>query len=161
MFSMKRAYTWLALTALFGSACASGAGGPSTRSENPVLAMPSPSGLISRYLAFRPHVMQTRPDVLVCIREFSEDDAARTVEAGSASSVRVDTTCLGSRNSISAGGAPLLIIEGVAMGSDTSRVFATYNQGKSPRKWHEEFVWFRPPIPGDWRLIVGPIAPPH
>ncbi|MEO5826071.1 MAG: hypothetical protein ABIR59_09300 [Gemmatimonadales bacterium] len=104
--------------------------------------------------------MQTTPDVLVCLPVYSEVDAAGTVKAGSASSVRIDTTCLGSRNGISAGGAPLLIIEAVAMGSDTSRVFATYNQGKSPRKWREEFVWFRPPIPGDWRLIVGPIAPP-
>lgn len=121
--------------------------------------MPSPSELVSRYLAFRPHVMQTRPDVLVCVREYGEDAAAGTVNAGSASSVRIDTTCLASRNGISAGGAPLLIIEAVAMGSDTSRVFATYIQGKSPRKWHEEFVWFRPPIPGDWRLVVGPISP--
>ncbi len=156
---MKTAYTWLALTALVGYACASGSAGPSTGLDNLYLSMPSPSLLVSRYLVYRRAVMQARPDVLVCIREFSDDDVAHALRGGWAPSVRVDPTCRGARTG--AGGSPLLVIERVVLGSDTSRAFATYYQDKHPKAWKEEFVWFRPPLQGDWRLIVGQFALPH
>lgn len=94
---MKRAYMWLALTALFGYACASGTPSPSTGWGNLYLSMPSPSLLVSRYLVNRRTVMQARPDVLVCIREFSDDDVAHALSGGWATSVRVDPTCQGAQ----------------------------------------------------------------
>jgi hypothetical protein len=104
--------------------------------------------------------MQARPDVLICIREFSDDDIAHALTVGWAPSVRVDTTCK-VETRVGEGPPPLLVIERVVLGSDTSRVFATYYQNERPKQWKEEFVWFRPPLQGDWRLIVGQFALPH
>lgn len=156
---MRPTPLWLALVALAGCAGQGAVAPPSSGPDDLYMSMPSPSLLLSRYIVFRRHVTQVRPNVVICVREFSKDDAEYAMAAGWATSVRVDTTCK-APTTVADGAPPVLVIERVIFGSDTSRAIATYHQDRYPRSWREEFVWFRPPLPGDWHLVIGQFALP-
>lgn len=142
-----------------GFGCAVAAGNPATpvTPTTHEALMLSPRQLAGRYLSTRHLMFRSHPHVVVCFEAFSADAIITFVEQGFAASIRTDTTCR--TRSATPAETDVLVLDRIAIGPDTSRIFATYYLPDSPREWREEFVWFTTTLPGDWRIILGQFAP--